>query len=66
MKSTSPDLLMQTWHHGLPVLNADGELVGIFTVQDRERVQSDKDNGICLCVPGGRSAQGHRSSEQST
>jgi len=41
------DLLMQTRHHGLPVLNADGELVGIFTVQDLERGQSDKDSGIC-------------------
>ncbi|MEZ4868389.1 MAG: chloride channel protein [Caldilineaceae bacterium] len=35
------DLLMQTRRHGLPVKNADGELTGIFTVQDLERGQSD-------------------------
>ncbi len=34
------DQLMQTHHHGLPVVDTAGQLVGIFTVQDLERAQS--------------------------
>ncbi|MCQ3979930.1 MAG: chloride channel protein [Anaerolineae bacterium] len=36
-------VLMQTRHHGLPVLNLAGELTGVFTVQDLEQA-SDPDN----------------------
>ncbi len=35
------DLLMQKRYHGLPVLNDDGELTGIITVQDIDRIQGD-------------------------
>jgi CIC family chloride channel protein len=35
------DVFMQTRHHGLPVVNQGGELVGILTVQDIERVQTN-------------------------
>ncbi|MDN3514771.1 MAG: chloride channel protein [Candidatus Brocadia sp.] len=35
------DLLLQTRHHSLPVLNETGELSGILTVQDIERIQND-------------------------
>lgn len=34
---TAADRLMQTRHHGLPVLNAVGELTGVLTVQDLEQ-----------------------------
>ena len=34
------DVFMRTRHHGLPVVNQSGELVGILTVQDIERVQT--------------------------
>jgi CIC family chloride channel protein len=32
---------MRTRHHGLPVVNNDGELIGILTVQDVERMQTN-------------------------
>jgi CIC family chloride channel protein len=35
------ELLMRTRHHGLPVLNGFGELVGILTVQDIDRAQTE-------------------------
>ncbi len=35
--SAVADLFMQTRHHGLPVMNAAEELVGIVTVQDLDR-----------------------------
>lgn len=35
------DLLMRKRYHGLPVLNDAGELTGIITVQDIDRIQSD-------------------------
>ncbi|TVM02197.1 MAG: CBS domain-containing protein [Candidatus Kuenenia stuttgartiensis] len=35
------DLLMRKRYHGLPVLNDDGELTGIITVQDIDHIQSD-------------------------
>lgn len=34
------DIFAQTRHHGLPVLDASGQLVGILTVQDLERAQT--------------------------
>jgi len=34
---TAAEVLLQTRHHGLPVLNAAGELTGVFTVQDLRR-----------------------------
>lgn len=38
------DLLVRKRYHGLPVLNEAGELAGIITVQDIDRVQGE-DNG---------------------
>ncbi len=38
------DLFMKSRHHGLPVINEAGELVGILTVQDIDRVQADDEN----------------------
>jgi CIC family chloride channel protein len=35
------DTLFQSRHHGLPVLNAAGDLVGIITLQDLDRAQAD-------------------------
>lgn len=35
------EVLVETRHHGLPVLNASGELVGILTTQDVERMQDE-------------------------
>ena len=37
------DLFTRTRHHGLPVVNGLGELVGILTVQDIERTQAGAD-----------------------
>jgi CIC family chloride channel protein len=39
--ASAADVFMRTRHHGLPVVNDDGELVGILTVQDIERVQTN-------------------------
>ncbi len=39
--SVASEVFAQTRHHGLPVVNHGGELVGILTVQDIERVHSD-------------------------
>ncbi len=35
------NILHRTRHHGLPVLNEAGELSGILTIQDIERIQND-------------------------
>lgn len=41
---TAADIFSQTHHHGLPVVDAAGGLVGVLTVQDLERAQvSDAD-----------------------
>lgn len=37
--ATAADVFMRTRHHGLPVVNDAGELVGIFTIQDLDRAQ---------------------------
>ncbi len=37
--SVAAEVFAQTRHHGLPVVDARGELYGILTVQDLERVQ---------------------------
>ncbi len=37
---TASDRFLQTHHHGLPVLDHQGELVGIFTLQDLDNVNS--------------------------
>lgn len=39
---TAADVLMRTRHHGLPVVNGAGELIGIFTVQDLDRAQESR------------------------
>jgi len=43
------DLLVRKRYHGLPVLDDAGELTGIITVQDIDRVQGD-DNGLIRTV----------------
>ena len=42
------EFFAQTRHHGLPVVDARGELCGILTVQDVERVQLDGNNTITI------------------
>ena len=42
------EVFAQSRHHGLPVVDAHGELYGILTVQDLERVQLDGDNTITI------------------
>ena len=39
--AAAAETLFQTRHHGLPVLNAAGELVGILTLQDLDRAQAE-------------------------
>ena len=39
--SVATEVFAQTHHHGLPVVSESGELVGILTVQDIDRVQSE-------------------------
>jgi len=39
--SSAADVFLRTRHHGLPVVNRGGELAGILTVQDIERVQAN-------------------------
>jgi chloride channel protein, CIC family len=41
-------IFAQTRHHGLPVVGARGELCGILTIQDIERVPLDGDNAITI------------------
>ena len=36
---SASDILLQTHHHGMPVVNRQGDLVGIFTLQDLESVE---------------------------
>jgi len=43
---TASDLLLRTRHHGLPVVNGAGELVGVITVQDIDRAQADSGDTI--------------------
>jgi CIC family chloride channel protein len=43
--SAAADDFMQTRHHGLVVVDEAGELVGILTVQDLERVQAKDEAG---------------------
>ena len=38
--SEAADTFMRTRHHGLPVVNAAGELVGVLTVQDVDRAHT--------------------------
>ncbi len=40
--ATAAEVFMRTRHHGLPVVNEAGELVGIFTVQDLDRAQESQ------------------------
>jgi CIC family chloride channel protein len=35
------ELFLQTHHHGAPVINAQGDLIGIFTLQDLDATQVD-------------------------
>ncbi len=42
------DTLMRTRHHGLPVVNDAGELAGIITVQDVDRVQTDNPPALTI------------------
>ncbi len=46
--TVAADILAQTRHHGLPVVEARGELFGILTVQDIERVAADQDTHITI------------------
>ena len=41
------EVFNRTRHHGLPVMNGSGELVGILTVQDIERAQAGCADAIC-------------------
>ncbi len=40
--SVAVDVFMKTRHHGLPVVDLAGDLVGILTMQDVERVQANE------------------------
>jgi CIC family chloride channel protein len=42
------EVFAQTRHHGLPVVDARGELCGILTVQDIERVQTNGKSQITI------------------
>jgi CIC family chloride channel protein len=42
-------IFLETHHHGFPVLDADGELFGIVTIQDLERAK-ERDSLQSLCV----------------
>jgi len=39
--SVATEVFAQTHHHGLPVVNESGELIGILTVQDIDRAQNE-------------------------
>ena len=39
------DTLLKTHHHGMTVVNAQGQLVGILTLQDIDRIHTDGHNG---------------------
>jgi CIC family chloride channel protein len=41
--SSLADVFAQTHHHGLPVCNADGSLVGVVTIQDLEKALDEPD-----------------------
>jgi CIC family chloride channel protein len=36
------DLFQETRHHGVPVLNKQGELIGVFTLQDLDDIPADE------------------------
>ena len=58
--AVASEVFARTHHHGLPVVNASGELVGILTVQDIERVHSDIHElaqTLCQLHATGRTAQ---------
>jgi chloride channel protein, CIC family len=42
--AAASDLLLRTRHHGLPVVDGAGELVGVLTVQDLDRAHVDGGN----------------------
>lgn len=42
------DILMKTRHHGMPVIDAAGDLVGILTVQDIDRFQSNGESNLTV------------------
>jgi chloride channel protein, CIC family len=44
--ANATDLFARTRHHGLPVVNGAGDLVGILTVQDIERADASGDGTI--------------------
>src|SRR5512136_355414 len=44
--ATAANALMRTRSHGLPVLNQDGELVGILTLQDLDRAQTEGTDAV--------------------
>ncbi|MGB4976095.1 MAG: serpin family protein [Anaerolineae bacterium] len=45
--ATAADLFARTRHHGLPVVNEAGDLVGILTVQYLEQARNENDDSIC-------------------
>jgi CIC family chloride channel protein len=45
--SDAAELLARSRHHGLPVADTDGQLVGILTVQDIERATGEKVGQAC-------------------
>jgi CIC family chloride channel protein len=42
------EILAQTRHHGMPVVNGEGNLVGILTIQDIEKVEESKREDITV------------------
>jgi CIC family chloride channel protein len=46
--SVAAEVFAQTRHHGLPVVDARGELCGILTIQDIERVQANGGGTITI------------------
>lgn len=46
--TVAADIFAQTRHHGLPVIDAHGELCGILTVQDIERIESDGETAVTI------------------
>jgi len=42
------EVLAQTRHHGMPVVNEQGNLVGILTIQDIDKVDEEKRGGMTV------------------
>ncbi len=42
--AVAAEMFMRTRHHGLPVVNGTGELVGVMTLQDLDRAQTNGDD----------------------